>query len=932
MVYITRQPETKFSVAETPSPPRPKNHREPAKIQFPSLPSPPKTTMLQTAAPFSLWLQRQLANQTLNLDILAQWLPRPLTPADYAQFANWQQLQADGNEAEIARQLRILRRHVLAHIITRDLARQSTLDEVTHTITKFADFAINTALGYAHAHYQALYGTPIGRHTGAAQHLTVIAMGKAGGDELNVSSDIDLIFTYPESGDTNGKRARSNQEFFTKVGQKLIALLNDHTADGQVFRVDMRLRPDGDSGALVASETALEQYLITQGREWERYAWCKARVVTPHANDIAALVRPFVFRKYLDYNAYHAMRELHRQIRQEVQKRGMEHNIKLGAGGIREVEFIAQIFQMIRGGQNRSLQLKGTQATLAKLGEIGILPPDTVVQLLAAYRFLRNVEHRLQYWDDQQTQTLPDSPEQQTQLAISMGFADYPAFLGSLKTHRDFVNQQFNQILNEPEHANNEAPHPLAELWDNAADPNRQPETELAKLGYADSPHIAQRLAHIRQASKYRQLSAHAQPRFDAIVPRMIEAAAHRPNPDATLLRLLDFLDTISRRSAYLAFLQQYPAALNQIAELMSQSAWAAEYLRQHPILLDELLSAQLMQPLDWAALENELSGCLNAQDDTESKMDTLRRFQHAQTFRLLVQDLAGKWTVEALSDELSLLADIILRQTLHHAWHSIPKIHRPDPQFIIIGYGKLGGKELGYTSDLDLVYLYNDPHPEAAECYIKLARRLSTWLSSSTGAGSLYELDLRLRPNGDSGFLVHSLAAYTQYQQQNAWTWEHQSLTRARYICGSATLGAQFEQLRRQIIAQPRNIGSLKTDIIAMRHKITATHPADDENVKYAHGGVVDVEFIVQYLVLAHSHEAPELLENYGNIALLGMAAQRGFIPAEQARAAQNAYRRYRQIQHNKKLRDIARVAVDKTLLADYQAVKDLWAMVFGA
>ena len=888
--------------------------------------------MLNTAAPFSLWLQRQIANQTLNLPLLQSWLPRAIMPEDFAQFANWQQLQNDGNEAEIARQLRLLRRHVLAHIITRDIHHQADLAEVTRTITQFADFAINTALNHAHAHYQALYGIPIGRHTGTEQHLTVIAMGKAGGYELNVSSDLDLIFTYPESGDTNGKRERSNQEFFTKVGQKLIALLNDITADGQVFRVDMRLRPDGDSGALVASETALEQYLITQGREWERYAWCKARVVTPHANDIAALVRPFVFRKYLDYNAYHAMRELHRQIRQEVQKRGMEHNIKLGAGGIREVEFIAQIFQMIRGGQNRSLQLKGTQETLAKLGEIGILPPDTVAQLLAAYRFLRNVEHRLQYWDDQQTQTLPDSPEQQTQLAISMGFADYPAFLGSLKTHRDFVNQQFNQILNEPEHANNEAPHPLAELWDNAADPNRQPENELAKLGYADSPHIAQRLAHIRQASKYRQLSAHAQPRFDAIVPRMIEAAAHRPNSDATLLRLLDFLDTISRRSAYLAFLQQYPAALNQIAELMSQSAWAAEYLRQHPILLDELLSAQLMQPLDWAALENELSGCLNAQDDTESKMDTLRRFQHAQTFRLLVQDLAGKWTVEALSDELSLLADIILRQTLHHAWHSIPKIHRPDPQFIIIGYGKLGGKELGYTSDLDLVYLYNDPHPEAAECYIKLARRLSTWLSSSTGAGSLYELDLRLRPNGDSGFLVHSLAAYTQYQQQNAWTWEHQSLTRARYICGSATLGAQFEQLRRQIIAQPRNIGSLKTDIIAMRHKITATHPADDENVKYAHGGVVDVEFIVQYLVLAHSHESPELLENYGNIALLGMAAQRGFIPAEQARAAQNAYRRYRQIQHNKKLRDIARVAVDKTLLADYQAVKDLWATVFGA
>ena len=896
--------------------------------------------MLHTAAPFSLWLQRQLANQTLNLDLLAQWLPRPLTPDDYAQFAHWQQLQAEGNEAEIARQLRVLRRHVLAHIIARDINRQSPLAEVTRTITQFADFAINTALDYAHAHYQTLYGTPIGRHSGAAQHLTVIAMGKAGGYELNVSSDIDLIFIYPESGDTNGKRERSNQEFFTKVGQKLIALLNDITADGQVFRIDMRLRPDGDSGALVASETALEQYLVTQGREWERYAWCKARVVTPYANDIAALVRPFVFRKYLDYNAYHAMRELHRQIKQEVQKRGMEHNIKLGAGGIREIEFIAQIFQMIRGGQNPGLQLKGTQETLAKLGETGILPEDTVARLLAAYRFLRDVEHRLQYWDDQQTQTLPDNPEQQTQLAISMGFADYTAFLGSLKTQRDFVNQQFNQILNPPEQPDSEAQHPLAELWDNAA-PNRQPENgrgefrrsqnELAALGYTDSARIAERLAHIRQGSKYRQLSAHAQPRFDAIVPRMIEAAARHPNPDATLLRLLDFLDTVSRRSAYLAFLQQYPAALNQVAELMSQSAWAAEYLRQHPILLDELLSAQLMQPLDWAALENELSGSLNAQDDTESKMDTLRRFQHAQTFRLLVQDLAGQWTVEALSDELSRLADIVLRQTLHHAWHSIPKIHRPDPQFIIIGYGKLGGKELGYTSDLDLVYLYDDPHPEAADRYTKLARRLTTWLSSSTGAGSLYELDLRLRPNGDSGFLAHSLAAYTQYQQQNAWTWEHQSLTRARFLCGSETLGAQFEQLRRKIIAQPRNIGSLKSDILAMRHKITATHPADDENVKYARGGVVDVEFIVQYLVLAHSHEAPELLENYGNIALLGMAAQRGFIPPAQAAAAQNAYRRYRQIQHNKKLRDLARAAVNEALLADYQAVKTLWAAVFG-
>mgnify|MGYP002742140495 CR=1 FL=1 len=303
----------------------------------------------------------------------------------------------------------------------------------------------------------------------------------------------------------------------------------------------------------------------------------------------------------------------------------------------------------------------------------------------------------------------------------------------------------------------------------------------------------------------------------------------------------------------------------------------------------------------------------------------------NGQTFRLLVQDLAGQWTVEALSDELSQLADTVLRQTLHHAWHSIPKIHRPDPQFIIIGYGKLGGKELGYTSDLDLVYLYDDPHPEAADLYTKLARRLTTWLSSSTGAGSLYELDLRLRPNGDSGFLVHSLAAYTQYQQQNAWTWEHQSLTRARYICGSAELGAQFEQLRRQIIAQPRNIGSLKTDIIAMRHKTTATPPADNQNVKYARGGVVDVEFIVQYLVLAESGREPKLTENYGNIALLGMAARRGLIDPDLAQRCADAYRHYRQLQHNKNLRDLARTEINDELRQHYQNVQTLWQQVFG-
>ena len=762
-------------------------------------------SILQSVLPYSPWLARQLDNQRLNLDLLSDWLTRPITPSDYQQFTDWQNLQLNENEEELAKQLRILRRHVLAQIMTRDMARLSDLAEVTRTITEFADFAVNTALSFSYQYYTDMYGTPIGHYTQQPQFLSVVAMGKAGGFELNVSSDIDLIFIYPEKGSTNGKRERTNQEFFTKVGQKVIALLDEITADGQVFRVDMRLRPDGDSGALVCSETALEQYLVTQGREWERYAWCKGRVVTPYPNDIQAIVRPFVFRKYLDYNAYQAMRDLHRQIRQEVQKRGMTENVKLGAGGIREVEFIAQIFQMIRGGQNRTLQLKGTQETLHKLGELTILPHEVVVNLLNAYVFLRDVEHRLQYWDDQQTQMLPENESQQNLLAQSMGFTDWQAFSGCLNEHRTFVNQVFNDVLGA-ESANDES-HELADIWHNLPDDSNMVMQKLADLGFQAAHELTEKLIQLKQSNKYRQLSTQAQHRLDNLIPRVVEVAAAGENIDATLLRLLGFLESVSRRSSYLAFLQQHSAALKKVADLMSQSAWLAEYLRLHPILLDELLAAQLMQPIDWEQASRELSGSLNAcGDDTEEKMDVLRHFQHAQIFHLTVQDLAGMWAVEALSDELSHLADAVLMHTLQHAWQNVPKRHLDSPKFAIIAYGKLGGKELGYASDLDLVYLYDDDFSEAVDIYSKLSRRLTTWLSGNTGAGMLYDVDLRLRPNGDVGFLAHSVAAFEKYQHEQAWTWEHQALTRARFICGDTQIGAKFENIRREILTQNRD------------------------------------------------------------------------------------------------------------------------------
>ncbi|WP_107879755.1 bifunctional [glutamate--ammonia ligase]-adenylyl-L-tyrosine phosphorylase/[glutamate--ammonia-ligase] adenylyltransferase [Neisseria animaloris] len=886
---------------------------------------------IKNARRHSQYLARHLDNGNLNPNILNPMLEKVLETADFAAFADWQHIQAEENEAELARQLRLLRRYVMAQIIVRDINRISDLAEVTRTITLFADFAVNTALDFAHAYYRDMYGTPIGRYSNEPQFLSVVAMGKAGGYELNVSSDLDLIFIYPESGDTDGKRERSNQEFFTKVGQKLITLLNDITEDGQVFRIDMRLRPDGDSGALVLSETALEQYLIQQGREWERYAWCKGRVVTPHANGISALVRPFVFRKYLDFNAYEGMRGLHRQIRSEVSRKGMADNVKLGAGGIREIEFIAQIFQLIRGGQVRALQLKGTQETLLKLAELGILPHETVNMLLEAYRFLRDVEHRLQYWDDQQTQTLPDNAEQQQRLAESMGFADYAAFSDGLNRYRSQVNAVFNQILAEPDGQPQAHADGWQDIWQENADEEAR-FNRLAEHGFDAAP-IARRLDQLRNSGKYRHLSAQAQPRFDAVIPLLIQAAAAQPNRTVTLLRLLDFLENISRRSSYLAFLHEHPQALQRLADIMGQSSWVSGYLTKHPILLDELLSAQLMDTgNDWPKLAAELSdGLSNAADDTEAQMDVLRRFQHAQVFRLAVQDLAGLWTVEALSDQLSALADTILAAALPAVWADTPKTHTDAPRIGIIGYGKLGGKELGYTSDLDLVYVHDDPHPDAPDVYARFARRLTNWLSAATGAGTLYEVDLRLRPNGDSGFLTHSIAAFEKYQRENAWTWEHQSLTRARFICGLPETGASFDRLRTEILTRPRNRAGLAREIIAMREKMFATHTPEDSDVKYARGGVVDVEFIVQYLILAYAGEHPQLLDNYGNIALLNIAADAGLIDKTLAEQSQTAYRFYRQQQHNAKLRDAGKLAVDEQVQAYYGSVKKLWEQVFG-
>ena len=835
--------------------------------------------------------------------------------------------------------LRRLRARVFARVAARDLAGLADLAEVTETMTVLADTAVEHASRVLAAELAARYGTPRGA-AGERQELIVIGMGKLGGRELNVSSDIDLIFVYPEDGETDGSGSRSalsNFEFFTRLGRSLIGALAEITGEGQVFRVDMRLRPNGESGPLVASFDMLENYFIAQGREWERYAWIKARpLFGARGEDLASIARPFVFRKYLDYGAFNAMRDLHAQIRREVARRDMANNVKLGPGGIREIEFIAQVFQLIRGGRDRALQIRPTLAVLALLAERGVLSASAVRELTSAYQFLRKLEHRLQYLDDAQTHNLPASPVDQAPIARGMGFSDYAALLEELDDHRANVSRQFEAVFADP----NRKDHTLAGIWHSSGagkEGTQGAALDLERLGYRDAAAGAERLAGIRGGARYQQMPPGIRERFDALVPQVIEAAAETPNPDATLTRCLDLLDAISRRAAYLALLQQYPQALRKVAQLVSASSWAATYLTRHPLLLDELLDSRLLEAApDWAAFRSQLARALDEHEpDTERQMDVMREAHHAQVFRLLTQDLAGLLQLEKLSDHLSELADIMLEHALRLVWRKLLKRHREEPRFAIIAYGKLGGKELGYASDLDLIFLFEDDAPEAPENYARLAQRISTWMSSATSAGVLFQTDLRLRPNGEAGLLVSSVEAFRKYQMEAAWVWEHQALTRARFCAGDADIGRKFEAIRIEVLRKPRDLAELRREVLDMRERMAASHANKSElfDLKHDRGGLIDVEFIVQFLVLGYSHRYPELTGNLGNLALLKIAARLGLIPAGLSDRVRNAYRGYRRLQHSLRLNDARYARVERAAVAQKIAcVNELWRQVFGA
>ncbi len=841
------------------------------------------------------------------------------------------------DETALHQRLRQLRQRVWLVTTARDLAGSAELDEVVATWSALAEVCIAAALDFHHAVLAARHGEPRDEQ-GRAQQMVVVGMGKLGGGELNVSSDIDLIYLYPDEGDTAADdnaaiKSISNHEFFVRLGRKLTAALGENTADGYVFRVDLRLRPWGDSGPFAMGFAMLEDYLVAQGRPWERYAWIKARPLTGSRHDeLMQIVRPFVFRKYLDFGAFAAIRDLHVQIRREVARREMAHNVKLGPGGIREIEFTAQVFQLIRGGRIAALQQRPTLTVLAELVNSGLMTTDAQQELADAYDFLRRLEHRIQYLDDAQTQLLPDDAESQAMLAEAMNFPDYAALLAMLDRHRNKVTRHFEQVFAAPQ--TDQMKHPLTAVCCGTAD-DATSHALLENAGYHDPEQVLATLDTLRQHAA--RLAESTQLRLNALLPPALEVIGSQPDPAVTLERFAALIQSISRRATYLALLAEYPAALRQLVRLLAASPWAAQMLTRQPQLLDELIAPHnLMQPPDWAQLAAQLRDELDAQPgDTEAQMDALRRFKQVQTLHLLAQDVAGRLTLEALSDHLSYLADTLLNETLARCWAGLKTRHRDTPRFAVIGYGKLGGKELGYASDLDIVFLYDDADERAQEIYARLAQRINTWLGTFTAAGMLYETDLRLRPDGASGLLVSSTEAFRDYQLHHAWTWEHQALTRARFVCGDAAIGTAFEALRREVLCLPRDPAKLREDVLAMREKMRAGHVNDSElfDLKHDRGGIVDVEFCVQYLVLRHCASHPELADNVGNIALLLRAGAAGLIPADLAQAAADAYRELRRQQHAIKLSGAAYARVLPITVENVRdAVKSLWAQVMGA
>jgi glutamate-ammonia-ligase adenylyltransferase len=895
-------------------------------------------------------VQRVRRRWSGELSLLESGVPGPEAMRRCAQA-----LSAQGHATGAA--LRIMRQLVMERLCVLDTEQGAPLEAITGAMTHLAEVALDIACQQAASECDARWGPPIDPN-GVRIPFWIVGMGKLGARELNVSSDIDLVYVYEEDGQTAPADAGTSitaHEYFAHLAKRLYTLIGDTTEDGFVFRMDLALRPNGNSGPPVVSLGMLERYLLVQGREWERFAWLKSRVCAPlsalgdpRTLALRQLVVPFVYRRYLDYGVFESLRQLHLKIRGEAQRRAAGrpqrgHDVKLSRGGIREIEFIVQLMLVVRGGQFPELRTRQTMRALERLASQGLMDAQVAHQLAEDYRFLREVEHRIQYLDDQQTHLLPAADADLHWLAETLGYGPggAPALLERLMEVRERVATEFDALLHD-----GRSPPPVANGVCRSCGSGPLPvdsDTLLQQLPDGVADKVRQWRTHPRVVA----LRDDAKLRLGRLLQRAEAAIAEDVCDEAAVLRFIDWLEPLLKRESYLALLVERPEVQRRLLRLLGMARWPMRYLMRHPAVIDELADNHLLhERFDAIAYAADLDGRRNAwrragQADEESLLDTLRRAHHAEMFRTLVRDVERALSVEQVADDLSALADSTLEIALRWSWPMFRQGHRAEPQLAVIAYGKLGGKELGYGSDLDVVFVYDDSDESdserAQEIYSAYLRKLITWLTLRTSAGELFDIDTALRPNGNSGLLVTSMAAFERYQSgrgsNTAWTWEHQAITRARFCAGSRHLGERFEAVRQSVICAERDPQALRDEVRQMRERVRSANApkAGRFDLKHSPGGMMDAEFVVQFLVLSQGRNHAPLLDNAGNIALLQRAEACGLLKEGTGMAAADAYRSLRRLQHRARL-DEQPAHVDVAECSqERDAILSVWHQVMG-
>jgi glutamate-ammonia-ligase adenylyltransferase len=905
-----------------------------------------------------IWLHELLVNKMLFAE-----------QVNYQEKLSMQLAKVD-NEAALQQKLRQFRNLYMLRIAWRDLLNMQSIEHSLEQVSDLARQLIAQTNNWLYQFLQPQFGLPAGEH--GPQPMLILGMGKLGGEELNFSSDIDLIFSYPAQGMTSGgRKSIEHQQFFTKLAQKLITALDQITSDGQVYRVDMRLRPFGDSGPLVMHFDAIEDYYQEQGRDWERYAMLKASILNtpcPYSQQLSKILQPFIYRRYLDFSAIESLRSMKSMIEQEVRRRGLTNNIKLGEGGIREAEFVVQSLQLINGGREPSLKVQSLQTALSELVKLQILPAQSANNLQQSYLWLRKIEHCLQQFADKQTQVLPNNNTDQLRLLAVLGINDYKDFTQQLAQHCDTVHQQFSLLVKEElvqqEDIADEQQQGAKDLWQlqlNAQETlgilnhwHLADDTATDK-GFSLAEDVHQQLESFKQNLTKQRIGQRGLSTLHNLMPVIIHniLSSTANNQGELFKRVLSVLHAILGRTAYLQLLFENQAALLQLVKLCAASPWVTEQIARFPLLLDELLNPiSLYQPVAFNQYADELRQALLRvePEDLELQIETLRQFKLTQQLKIAAADISNVLPIMQVSDHLTHLAEAIIVQVIDIAWqqivakHGVPVCESHGPKdiqskgFAVIGFGKLGGWELGYGSDLDLVFLHNchghlptngNKPIGATAFYIKLAQRILHIFTIKTGLGLLYDVDMRLRPSGNAGLLVCHVEGFATYQTENAWTWEHQALGRARFITGANELQQRFSEIRLGVLSKPRILVELAQEVVSMRVKMRdhlAKGDAQNIDLKQDAGGIADIEFIVQFMLLAHTNSFPSLAKWPDNVRILADLAKLSLVTNAEADTLNQAYLEYRNYAHRLALQNGTLAEISAPLVDLQTRVKAIW------